>query len=207
MPSVNGELLGDLGLADARGTGEQEVADRLVRLAQTRARHLDRGRQRLDRRVLAEDDVLEVAIEILELRAIVRGHGLRRDARHLGDDVLDLGLADGLLAARHRQDALRSARLVDDVDRLVGQMPVVDVLGRELRRRGDRARRILDSVVLLVAALEPLEDLDRLLRPSARSRRSSGSAATARGPSRRCRDTRCRSSSRCSAAGPTRARA
>ena len=50
-----GELPGHLGLADAGRTGEQEGADRLVRLAQARARHLDRRRQRFDRRVLAED--------------------------------------------------------------------------------------------------------------------------------------------------------
>jgi len=35
---------------------------------------------------------LQVAVEILQLRAIVGGHALRRDARDLGDDLLDLCL-------------------------------------------------------------------------------------------------------------------
>src|SRR5678815_4934451 len=45
----------------------------------------------------------------------------------------------------------------------VGQVPVVDVLGRELGRRLQRRRRVLDAVVLLEARLQALQDLDRLL--------------------------------------------
>ena len=41
-------------------------------LPSPRARHLDRGRQRVDRRVLAEHDVLQVAVEVLQLAAVVR---------------------------------------------------------------------------------------------------------------------------------------
>jgi hypothetical protein len=44
-----GELLRDLGLADAGGAAEQERADRLVGLPRPRARHLDRRGQRVDR--------------------------------------------------------------------------------------------------------------------------------------------------------------
>jgi hypothetical protein len=80
---------------------------------------------------------------------------LRRNARNLGDDVFDLELANGLLLLRLRQDALRRAGFVDDVDRLVGQVTVVDVLGGQFGRAGDRRRRILDAVVLLEARLEP----------------------------------------------------
>ena len=54
-PSERGKLLCHLGLADAGRAGEQVAADRLFRLAQTGARELDRGRQRLDRLVLAVD--------------------------------------------------------------------------------------------------------------------------------------------------------
>jgi hypothetical protein len=61
-----------------------------------------------------------------------------------------------------RQDALRRAGFVDDVDGLVGQVAVVDVLGRQLGRGLQRAQRVLHAVVLLEAALEALEDLDRL---------------------------------------------
>jgi hypothetical protein len=50
---------------------------------------------------------------------------------------LDLLDADGLLAPVLGQQHLRGARLVDHVDRLVGQLAVVDVARRELHRRLD----------------------------------------------------------------------
>ncbi len=162
MPSVNASCLATSVLRP-RWAGEQERADRLVRFAQPGARHLDRSGQRVDRRVLTEHGVLQIAIQVLELRAVVARHGLRRNARDLGNDLLDLALADRLLAAAHRQDALGGTGLVDDVDRLVRQMAVIDVLGRQLGRGSDRPRAVLDAVVLLEAGLESLEDLDRLL--------------------------------------------
>ena len=78
------------------------------------------------------------------------------------------------------QDALRRAGLVDHVDRLVGQVTVVDELAPTARPPPAARRRVLDAVVLLEARLQALQDLDRLLRPTARRRRPSGSAATAR---------------------------
>ena len=158
-----GELARDLGLADAGRAAEQEVADRLLRVAEARARHLDRGGERVDRLVLAEHHRLQVAVEVGERAAVVGRDAARRDARDLGDDVLDLGLADDLLLLGLGRDALRRAGLVDDVDRLVGQVAVVDVLGRELGRRGERVGRVLDAVVRLEAGLQPLQDLDRFL--------------------------------------------
>src|SRR5881394_3070551 len=50
---------------------------------------------------------------------------------------------------------MRRAGFVDDVDRLVGQVPVVDELGRQLGRGLQRRRRVLDAVVLLEPALQP----------------------------------------------------
>jgi hypothetical protein len=86
----------------------------------------------------------------------------RRDARDLGDDLLDLVLADDLLLLRLGQDALRGAGLVDDVDRLVGQVAVVDVAADSSAAADSADGRVLDAVVLLEARLEALEDLDRL---------------------------------------------
>ena len=60
-------------------------------------------------------------------------------------------------------DALRRAGLVDHVDRLVGQVAVVDVARRQLGRRGERVGGVLHAVVLLEARLQPLQDLDRLV--------------------------------------------
>src|SRR6185503_10025182 len=55
------ELARDLRLADARGTREEEAADRFLWIAQATARHLDCRRKRIDRAILAEDDRLQVA--------------------------------------------------------------------------------------------------------------------------------------------------
>jgi hypothetical protein len=52
---------------------------------------------------------------------------LRRNARDLGDDFLDLLLADDFFLFRFRQDALGRAGFVEHVDGLVGQMAVGDV--------------------------------------------------------------------------------
>jgi hypothetical protein len=59
--------------------------------------------------------------------------------------------------------AMRRAGLVDDVDRLVGQVAVVDVARRELGRGGERVRSVLDAMVRLEAALQPLQNLDGLV--------------------------------------------
>jgi len=57
-----GQLLGGLGLADAGGAAEQKGADRLVGLAQPRARHFHAGRQQFERLILPEHHRLEVAL-------------------------------------------------------------------------------------------------------------------------------------------------
>ena len=48
------------------------------------------------------------------------------------------------------------ADFVDHVDRLVGQVSVVDVLGRKLDRRAHRAGAVVDAVMLLVVRLQTL---------------------------------------------------
>ena len=57
----------------------------------------------------------------------------------------------------------RDADLVDEVDRLVGKPPALDVAVRE--HRGGNERGVLDphAVVHLVALLEAAEDRDRVL--------------------------------------------
>src|SRR5439155_14411078 len=87
---------------------------------------------------------------------------LGRDARDLGNDLLDLGLADDLLLPGLGQDLLRRAGFVDDVDRLVRQVAVVDEARGELGRGRQRRRRVFHAVVLLEACLQPFQDLDGL---------------------------------------------
>ena len=130
-----GEPLGNLGLADAGRAGEQVAADRLLGLAQSRSRQLDRRGERIDRPVLAEHHALQLDREVAQHLGIVARHALGRDPRHGGDGLLDLLDADHAAAAGFRQQHLGCAGLVDDVDRLVGQLAVMHVARRQLHRR------------------------------------------------------------------------
>ena len=156
------QLLGDLGLADAGRTREQVVADRLFRLAQTGARKLDRRGQRLDRLVLPEHQPLERLFKVAQHLGVVLADAFRRDPGDLGDDRLDLLGADGLAALAFRHEVLGRARLVDHVDRAVGQLAVVDVARGKLHRRADRVRGVAHVVMLFEAGLQPHQDLDRV---------------------------------------------
>ena len=158
-----GELLCDFGLADAGRTREQIAADRLLRLAQARARQLDRGRQRLDRLVLAEHHALQGLLEMLQHLGIVLRHALGRNPRHGRDRRFDFLDADGLLALVLGHQHLRRAELVDHVDRLVGQLAVVDVARGELHRGLDRLIGVFQPVIVLEIRLQALEDRDRVL--------------------------------------------
>ena len=115
----NRQLARDFGLADARGSGEQEGADRLALIAQAGARHLDGRGQRLDRRVLAEDHQLEVALQVLEHVPVGKRHVLRRNTRDARDDILDVCHRHRRRTLGRRLEAQAGARFVDDVDRLV----------------------------------------------------------------------------------------
>ena len=134
-----GELLGDFGLADAGRAGEQEGADRFAWIAEAGAGHLDRLGQRVDGGVLAEDHVLQVAVEVLQAAAIVGRHMRRRDARDLGDDLLDVRLPIVFFCFDFGRMRC-GTRLVDDVDRLVRQVAVIDEADREFDGRGQCRR-------------------------------------------------------------------
>ena len=161
-PSDDGKLLCDFRLADAGRTGEQIAADRLFRLAQARARELDRCRQRLDRLVLAIDDRLQRLLEMPQHLGIVLRDRLRRYPRHRRDRRLDFLDADRLLAPALGQQHLRRAGLIDHVDRLVRQLAVMDIARRQLDRRLDGLVGVFEFVILLEVRLQPLQDLDRI---------------------------------------------
>ena len=109
--------------------------------------------------VLAEDHALQVVFEVAQRLGVGLGDRLGRDAGDLGDHGLDLLQADDLLALALGQQHLRGAGLVDDVDRLVRQLAVVDVLRRQLHRRLDRVVRVAELVELLVVGLQPFRIL------------------------------------------------
>ena len=83
--------------------------------------------------------------------------------------ALDLELDDAPLEPVHRLGlrvdlhADARGRLVDQVDRLVGQLAVGDVAVRERRGGDDRGIGDVDAVVDLVALLEAAQDRDRVL--------------------------------------------
>ena len=196
-----GQLLGDLGLADAGRAGEQVVADRLFRLAQAGAGQLDRRGQRRrwprpDRRPRASawlSRSFSTSASSLEtffggMRAI-----LATTASISLTPMVLRRLAAG-------QQMLRRAGLVDHVDGLVGQLAVVDVARRQFHRRLDRVVGVLDAVMLLEIGLQALQDLDRVLDRRLVDVDLLEPARPARGPFRSAGGIPCRWSSRCSAA-------
>ncbi len=70
---------------------------------------------------------------------------------------------DGLLAAARRQQLLRGAGLIDYVDGLVGQVPVVDVADRQLHRRAQRLQGVAYAVVLFETVLQAAQDIAGLI--------------------------------------------
>ena len=154
------ELFGHFGLADAGRPREQVTADRLFRLAQPGAGKLDRCGQRLDGLVLTVDHALERLFEVPEHLGVVFGDRLGRNPRHGRDRRFDLFQSDGPLAPVFRQQHLRRAQLVDHIDRLVGQLAVMDVTRRKLDRRLNRVAGIFELVIILEIGLQPFEDLD-----------------------------------------------
>ncbi len=78
-------------------------------------------------------------------------------AAHLGDLLVELAQ---VRRRRHPADPQPRAGLVDQVDRLVRQEPVVDVPVGQRRRRHERGVGDGDPVVRLVPVAQALEDLD-----------------------------------------------
>ena len=109
------------------------------------------------RRRRRASDVFEIA----QLQLVGRRHLARRDLRHLGDHRFDVGDVDlGALAVRELRGG---ARLVEQVDGLVGQLLVVQVPIGERGRGLDGLGGVGDAVELFVARLQALQDERRLL--------------------------------------------
>ena len=82
----------------------------------------------------------------------------------LDADLLDLVLELAVLRRRgHRLDAHPRRRLVDEVDRLVGQVAVLDVAVGERRGRAERVVGDRAAVMRLVAVAQTAQDLDGLV--------------------------------------------
>jgi len=116
-----GQLLREFGLTHTGGAREQEAADRAIDARQTRTPALDGAHDRLDRRILTEDDTLEFDLEVRESIPVGAARAQGRDVGHPRDHLLDVAHANRLaLLARGAQSHGRTG-LVHHVDRLVGQ--------------------------------------------------------------------------------------
>jgi len=74
----------------------------------------------MDGLVLAEHDVLEIALKVFQRLLVILADRFGRDARHGRDHRFDFLCADLLLAAAGRDQHLHRAHFIDHVDRLVG---------------------------------------------------------------------------------------
>ncbi len=158
------KLAGELGLAHPGRPHEKKRGDRPVRVAESGPVPLDRFTHVRDRRVLAENLLFELDLDVPEPAHFGRGHALFRYLRNFGHDLLDVihGDCDGILALHPGHAGVR-ARLVDDVDRLVRKVAVVDVFRRQLHRHAKRLVRIVYIVVFLVTVFQPEKYLVGLL--------------------------------------------
>ena len=168
-PRISASCLASSVLPDAGRPGEQEAADRPLGLPQPGAVHLDRLRHARDRRVLPEDLAAQVGLQVLQPLAIV---GRRPAAAGCAPWWRRPSRCPCARRARLPPSACgrpcpcslsRGARLVDQIDRLVGQLAVGQVARRQLGRRLQRFVGVGDAVELLVARAQPLQHLDRLL--------------------------------------------
>ena len=158
------QLLGDFRLAHTRGAGEQIIPDRLFRIAQPSARKLDGAGKGFNGLFLAKHHRLQIAFQILQRFPIIGGNRFRRNARDLGDNVFHILQRHGLAALVFGQQHARCADLINHVNRLIGQLAVMDVFRGKLHRGADRFRRIAHLMVLFVIGLEPLQDLHRIFK-------------------------------------------
>ena len=91
---LHGKLLGEIGLAHARGTEEHERADGLTRIFQSDARALYGPHQLIDGIVLPDDGLLQMAAEVAQTQILALPYPLDGDARHHRDDIGDVLLVD-----------------------------------------------------------------------------------------------------------------
>src|SRR4029453_17818548 len=149
------------------GLGLRELEDRDARPHRDDVGDLVLRDYRLLSGLLVLPALLELPLLLRELPLLVaerRGllELLRLDrAFLLRADLVDLLLELAVPRRRaHRLDAHARGGLVDQVDRLVGEMPVLDVAVREQRGCAQRLVGDRAAVVRLVAVAQTAEDLD-----------------------------------------------
>src|SRR3954453_11886595 len=122
-----GKLFRNLSLSHTGWARKKKRSDRLCLMAEAGPRDLYRVDYLIDRFVLTKNYSLYVIAQCLKPRSLIRHNCLRRNLCHSSDRVLDHLDRDFLGASAFRQQLDRGADLIDDVDRLVGQEPIVDI--------------------------------------------------------------------------------
>ena len=157
--------LGELRLAHAGGPREDHARRRARAIRQPRASAPHRARDGRHRLRLPDDPPRDLRLDVQERRRLILRELPHRDAGPLRDDVRDVrGVHLGDAAALRGRELHHRARLVDHVDGLVREEAVGDVPRREPHRRGERVFAVRHAVVLLVRALQALQDNERVLR-------------------------------------------
>ena len=133
-----GERFRELGLPDARRAEEDERADRAVRILQARAGTAERVGDGVDRRLLADDALVQPLLHVDELLDLALEQPVDRDLRPRGDDGSDVVLVDLLL--HHR----------------LGRADCLATLGELLLERGEQAVADLGDALEIAVALCPL---------------------------------------------------
>ena len=154
------QLLGNLGFAHAGRSREQKRANRLFGLTQAGARQPNSPHQGFNRRILAKDHALEVGIQALQTLLVRGGHAAGRDAGDLGHNGLDVGVMNNFLAVflRGGTNLKGRAHLVDHVNRLVRQKPIIDIFCRQFCRGLEGVVRVFHPMVFFVVRLEAVQD-------------------------------------------------
>ena len=181
------ELASHLGLADTRGTGEQETAHRLPRSPRPERAILIAATSD-SIAFLAVDHQLEIALEIAGGDFSLDGRpfaGGMRAIRATTSSMWGLGRRPAVSRSLIELQIQARPRLVDHVDGLVGQVPSLMCFAASSAAARDRLVRERDPVMLLETRLQAHAGCRWSRRPLAPPRRSSGSGAPARDPSRR----------------------
>ncbi len=85
------------------------------------------------------------------------------NTRDLGYDLLDLMLANNTLLLRLGLNALRRAGLVNDINRLIRQVPVIDKACRKFRGGSEGGYRIFDLVMRFKTRLQAPQNCNRFV--------------------------------------------
>jgi hypothetical protein len=115
---------------------------------------LDRVGYPVDGLILAEDGFLDVFAKRLEPLPFIADNGFRRNFRHSGDRVLDHVHRYFFRPFARGQKLYGCSDLIDHVNRLVGQKPVIYVLSGKFGSCSQRFVAIFDAVMLFVKFLQ-----------------------------------------------------